>query len=74
MRVARSSQRVPGPSLAVEIAVVLAVKAAALVVLWWAFFSEPAAPSLRVAPGLLEQRFFAQPAQENERDAERNGR
>ncbi len=73
------SQRTPRrrgrrPSaLAIEIAVVLAVKAAALTFIWWAFFSEPAAPSMRLEPATVDRQLLSPPSQE-QRDADRNGR
>jgi hypothetical protein len=49
--------RPPRSSLAKEIGIVLAVKAAALCLLWLAFFSSPAAP--RLGPGGVGQALLA---------------
>lgn len=63
-----------GPSaLAIEIAVVLALKAVALTFIWWAFFSAPVAPSMRLEPAAVDRQVFHPPPPE-QRDAERNGR
>jgi len=46
-------------ALALEIAVVLAVKAVALTIIWWAFFSEPVAPSMKLEPAAVDRQLLS---------------
>ncbi len=48
--------------LARDLVVVLAIKAAALVLLWFAFFRAPAAPDMVVDPGQVADRVLASKA------------
>ncbi|MGH8614409.1 MAG: cytochrome oxidase putative small subunit CydP [Gammaproteobacteria bacterium] len=45
--------------LAIEIATVLVVKALALALIWWASFSEPIAPSMRLEPDAVTRQLLA---------------
>jgi hypothetical protein len=42
-----------------DIVVILVIKFAALALLWWAFFSHPAAPHMRVEASRIDARVFA---------------
>lgn len=44
--------------LAGEIALVLVLKALLLGLIWWAFFSEPAAPHMRLDPDRVQQQLL----------------
>jgi hypothetical protein len=50
-----------------DIAVILVVKLAVLGLLWWAFFSHPAATHMRVEPSRIEARLFAASPQDSPR-------
>ncbi|CAN5709525.1 hypothetical protein BH18PSE1_BH18PSE1_03470 [soil metagenome] len=45
--------------LAIEIVAVLVVKALALALIWWASFSEPIAPSMRLEPDVVTRQLLA---------------
>jgi hypothetical protein len=57
--------------LAGELTAVLIVKALVLGLLWWAFFSSPAAPHMALEPQQVVQRILASPSPPEAPDAHR---
>ena len=55
------------PQLAREIFVVLAVKAAALFVIWWMWFSAPEAKHMQMPSEQVQHRFVQAPSAQPER-------
>ncbi len=54
-----------------DLSVVLAIKLAVLVLLWWAFFSHPLAPNMTVAVPRVEAHLVPSPSPEQSPHADR---